>query len=60
MLVGILLIVVGIVPFLLGNVNLDTIESAAAFFTVGIFVFLVGLGLRRVRKAYEASTQPSK
>lgn len=53
MVVGILLVALGFAPLVLGNISIETLESAAAFFTVGIFIFLVGFALRRFRKAFE-------
>lgn len=53
MVVGILLVALGFAPLVLGNISIGTLESAAAFFTVGIFIFLVGFALRRFRKAFE-------
>jgi hypothetical protein len=59
MLVGVLLIALGSVPLLIGNIDVPTLESAAGFFTVGIFFLLVGFGLRRVRKVLEKSASSS-
>lgn len=55
MIVGVLIIVVGFLPFYFSGINIETLESATSLFFVGLLVFLIGLGLRRLRKAFEHS-----
>jgi FtsH-binding integral membrane protein len=53
---GIFIIAVGIVPLALGHFNIVALEFAASVITVGLLILLIGLGLRRITKAFEKTS----
>ena len=55
-LVGILVILAGFIPFALAGVTIPSLEVAASFFATGILIFLLGIMLRRLQKTF--STTP--
>jgi hypothetical protein len=50
--VGVVIILVGVLLLVVAGITIGTLESAASIFTIGILVLLVGLGIRRLQKAF--------
>jgi hypothetical protein len=55
MILGVLIFAFGFGPLYFSGITIATLEGAASFFVVGIFVFLIGLLIRRVRKVFKAT-----
>ena len=55
MLVGVLICSVGFVPLYMNGVTLDTLLGAASFIAIGMFVFLIGLLLRKLTRAFRST-----
>ena len=55
---GAVIIAFGCIPLVLGHFNDFALEFSSSIITVGIFILLIGIGLRRIRKAFE--TVPAK
>ena len=53
---GVLIMALGCLPLALGHFDDFALEYAASLVTVGFFLLVIGLGLRRVRKALEPKT----
>ena len=51
---GVLIIALGCLPLALGHFNAFALEYASSLITVGIFLLLIGIALRRIRKAFES------
>jgi hypothetical protein len=49
---GAVIILIGILLLVVAGITIGTLESAASIFTIGILVLLVGLGIRRLQKAF--------
>lgn len=57
MIPGVLIMALGALPLALGHFGIVTLEFSAALITVGLFIFLIGWGLRKLRKSFESMTQ---
>jgi uncharacterized membrane protein YtjA (UPF0391 family) len=55
MIVGILIIAIGFIPPYFGGLSINTLETTASLFSVGLLIFLVGLFIRRARKAFRTT-----
>jgi hypothetical protein len=51
MAVGVLICALGLVPLYASGITIGTLEGAASILAIGIFVFLVGIFIRRVTRA---------
>jgi hypothetical protein len=49
---GVVIILIGILPPALAGITIGTLEAAASIFTIGILVLLIGIGIRRLQKAF--------
>jgi hypothetical protein len=49
---GVVIILIGILPPALAGITIGTLEAAASIFTIGILVLLIGMGIRRLQKAF--------
>jgi hypothetical protein len=49
---GVVIILIGILPPALAGITVGTLEAAASIFTIGILVLLIGMGIRRLQKAF--------
>ena len=56
---GAAMIALGCLPLAFGNFNDFALEYAASLVTFGLLLLLIGLGLRRISKAFE-ETQRAK
>lgn len=59
MILGVIIIVLGFLPIYFSGINIGTLEGATSLFFVGLLIFLIGLGLRRLRKVFEPSQKTS-
>jgi hypothetical protein len=50
--VGVAIILIGLVPPVAVGLTIGTLESTASLFTIGILVLLIGMGIRRLQKAF--------
>jgi len=55
MLVGVLICSVGFLPIYVNGVTLETLQGMASFLAIGVFVFLIGLLLRRLAKTFRST-----
>jgi len=54
---GILIIALGFLPFVFRHFTWVGFETSASFFAVGLLIFLIGWGMRKIRKGMEKSSQ---
>jgi hypothetical protein len=54
MVIGTFVITLGFVPIYFNGITIVTLEGAASLFAVGIFVFLVGLLIRKATRVFSA------
>lgn len=54
---GAVIIALGCLPLVFGNFNDFALEYAASLVTFGLLLLLIGLGLRRITKAFEETSR---
>lgn len=52
---GALICALGFVPLYTGGITISTLEGAASFVAIGVFVFLIGIVVRRISKALKTA-----
>jgi predicted lipid-binding transport protein (Tim44 family) len=57
MIAGALIVVLGFVPPYLGGITINTLEGTASFCAIGILIFLIGLLIRKAKRAFKTSFQ---
>ena len=49
---GAVIILIGVLLLVVAGITIGTLESAASIFTIGMLILLIGLGIRRLQKAF--------
>lgn len=57
MIAGILISLIGVVPPYFDGLTINALEVTASFLAVGILIFLVGLLIRKAKRALDATFQ---
>jgi hypothetical protein len=57
MIVGVLIVALGFIPPYFGGITINTLEGTASFCAIGILVFLIGLLIRKAKKAFTTNFQ---
>ena len=56
-LLGLIVIALGLPPLVFHQFTSTALATSASFITVGLLIFLGGLGMRRIRKAFDEPAQ---
>ena len=49
---GVVIILIAVLLLVVAGITIGTLESAASIFTIGMLILLIGLGIRRLQKAF--------